>query len=167
MKTEIANMKVELTAIKHAEFASEDTNCFRAIVLLDGKRAIEVSNDGHGGCDKMHDLIPGSTKRLEDYAATLPKVTTDFNGTTKPFTFQPTAETVIGDLLEEHLLLKDMRRALKRCVHFCASDGKIMVFKKTKWSPAVREIVHKSIAKYPGAVVLNELTEEEALKLWK
>lgn len=160
-------MKVELIAIKHAEFASEDTNCFSAVVVLDGRRSIQVSNSGTGGSNRMYDIVPGSVKRLNEYAASLPKKTTTFGGTTEPHTFQPTAETVIGDLLEEYLLLRHMRNALKRCIHFCTSDGKIMVFRKTKWSPAVRDIVHRSITKYPGAVVLNELTEEEALKLWK
>ena len=44
-------MKLKLKNIKHSEFASQETNCYQAVVYLNGKPFADVSNDGHGGCD--------------------------------------------------------------------------------------------------------------------
>jgi hypothetical protein len=57
-------MKVTLSKIKYAAFASQETNCFEAVVLLDGVPSIHVRNDGHGGCNYERDIVPGSSKRL-------------------------------------------------------------------------------------------------------
>ena len=47
-------MKLELKNIKHAEFASEETNCFEATLYVDGKRFALVSNEGRGGPDLVY-----------------------------------------------------------------------------------------------------------------
>jgi len=46
-------MKIELKNIKHAEFASQETNCYEATIYINGKREGLVSNDGQGGCDNV------------------------------------------------------------------------------------------------------------------
>lgn len=44
-------MKLELKAIKHSEFASEETHCYEGKLYVDGVFTATVSNDGHGGPD--------------------------------------------------------------------------------------------------------------------
>jgi len=156
-------VKLSLTSVKYAAFASQETSCFEAIVLIDGKKAIHVSNDGHGGCDMHRDIIPGSAEKVEAYAKTLPKQAYDSD----PFiNYQPTLDTLVGDLLDEHLSLKDMRRALKKCVHFKAGE-KILKFQSVKFTSANSDIINQNILKkFQDAVILNSIPEGEALKIW-
>lgn len=53
-------MRLEMKAIKHSEWASEETYCYQANVYLDGKPFAVVSNDGRGGCNRVeyHDASP-------------------------------------------------------------------------------------------------------------
>ncbi len=46
-------MKIELKNIKHAAFASQETHCYSANLYVDGKKYAHVSNDGHGGADRV------------------------------------------------------------------------------------------------------------------
>ena len=45
--------KIELKNISHYERGSEETPCYNATVYVNGKKAIEVGNDGHGGMDRQ------------------------------------------------------------------------------------------------------------------
>ena len=58
-------MKLELKNIKHSEFASEETNCYQGRVYVDGKPMIEVSNEGHGGCDNQYPIKPFTDDDIE------------------------------------------------------------------------------------------------------
>ena len=46
-------MKIDLKNLKFAEFASQETNCFSATVYIDGVKATTISNDGHGGPNRV------------------------------------------------------------------------------------------------------------------
>ena len=46
--------KLELKNIEYYKRGSEETPCYNATVYVNGKKAVEVSNDGHGGCDRQH-----------------------------------------------------------------------------------------------------------------
>ncbi|MBS3685068.1 hypothetical protein [Klebsiella quasipneumoniae] len=45
----IHQQRITLKSLKVADFASEETLCFTAIVLFDGEPVADASNDGHGG----------------------------------------------------------------------------------------------------------------------
>jgi hypothetical protein len=47
-------MKLELRNVKIARNLSEETLAYTATVYVDGKRAVDVSNNGHGGCDMQY-----------------------------------------------------------------------------------------------------------------
>ena len=47
-------MKLEMKAIKHSKFASQETYCYEGVVYIDGKKSIYVGNDGHGGSDRQY-----------------------------------------------------------------------------------------------------------------
>ena len=46
--------KIEMKNISYYERGSEETPCYNATVYINGKKAVEVSNDGQGGCDRQH-----------------------------------------------------------------------------------------------------------------
>jgi len=46
--------KLELKNIEYYKRGSEETPCYNATVYVNGKKAVEVSNDGRGGCDRQH-----------------------------------------------------------------------------------------------------------------
>ena len=56
-------MKLELKNIQVCKWASEETHCYQAVVYVNGKPAIEVSNEGHGGEDNQ-DPIETSKKDI-------------------------------------------------------------------------------------------------------
>ena len=53
---------LEVKNISHYARGSEETPCYNATVYINGKKAIEVSNDGHGGCDRQ-DTYPNIEER--------------------------------------------------------------------------------------------------------
>ena len=57
--------KLEVKNISHYARGSEETPCYNATVYVNGKKAVEVSNDGHGGSDRQH-TYPESGFRLQD-----------------------------------------------------------------------------------------------------
>src|SRR6187455_1012812 len=101
-------MKVELKSIKYAAFASQETSCFSATVFVDGKKAGEVENDGHGGSNTYHPWQLKDT--LDAYGKTLPLVKEDWCD--EPFTQD--AESIISDLLMDHLAVRDYVRISKK-----------------------------------------------------
>ena len=58
-------MKLELKAIKHCEWQSEETHSYQGKVYVDGKPMIEVINEGHGGCDNQYPIEPFTHKDVE------------------------------------------------------------------------------------------------------
>jgi hypothetical protein len=108
-------MKIELKNIKHAAFASQETECFTATVYIDGQRCGEVSNEGHGGCNSYHphDLHD----KLNAYAATLPDVDVPTSGP-KPLTIKQDADILVGDILADELERRQLKRLCGRSTLF-------------------------------------------------
>ena len=73
-------MKIELRNLEHCEWASEETDCFRADLWIDGKAFGRVSNDGQGGAHRYTD--PAARRNLEGEAARLPSFVYEMNGQT-------------------------------------------------------------------------------------
>lgn len=142
-------MKIELKRITYNARLSQETAAFAADVYIDGKKAGEVANDGHGGCNSYRPWALGG--QIEAYAKTLPR---------RPFghgmegDFQPDADTLVGDILDEYLMQRDLKRALGRKVLFLRG-GKLYEMKKG--GPAPRD----------AEKVLNNLPLDEALKVYR
>ena len=51
-------MKLELKKIKYCKWMSEETHCYNAVVYVDGKAMISVSNEGHGGSNSEWAIKP-------------------------------------------------------------------------------------------------------------
>jgi hypothetical protein len=105
-------MKVELKSFKYFAQMSEETNCFHAQLYLDGKKAGTCENRGHGGPTDYSISDPTIRSIFEAYAKGLPPVSTDIPGH-GPFTFNMNAESLIDQLVEEHLKKKDEMRLKK------------------------------------------------------
>lgn len=88
-------MEISLKNIKHAAFASQETDCFEASVYIDGKRAGYVSNDGHGGSNNY--FPPTLYKTLLDYCDTIPP---DMAG------YRVSPDEIIGNLFDSWRLKK-------------------------------------------------------------
>lgn len=88
-------MEISLKNIKHAAFASQETDCFEASVYIDGKRAGYVSNDGHGGSNNY--FPPTLYKTLLDHCDTIPP---DMAG------YRVSPDEIIGNLFDAWRLKK-------------------------------------------------------------
>ena len=106
-------MKIELKKIKVSESQSEETTAFTADIYIDGKNAGYAKNDGHGGCTLIGSYESKGRELLESaeaYCATLPsKVIKGLKGL-----FKVDLESLVDDLLYEHLNAKEAARIAKR-----------------------------------------------------
>jgi len=152
-------MKIELKNIKHADFASEETECFEATIWIDGKRTGSVSNDGHGGANRYHPYA--LQEQLDGHGATLPPHICDWDKSALPIT----ADILIGELLNIALAKKALTRLMTKRVLF-SRDGKIY---QTGVIPNLREfLASPDISKKLQAdVVLNLQPLESAIELYR
>jgi hypothetical protein len=149
-----------LKSLKIAEFASEETLCYEAIIVENGKPVFRGRNDGHGGSDFYEPLVysPEGRKmmeealaRLEAYAKALPPI--ESHG----IVLDHDAESLIGSLAESARMLKKMKRAAK---------SKVLIFDPAEDKPGESYQVLKVapsdprlpayLAKHPNLVLLNE-----------
>lgn len=128
---------VTLKKVQHAEFASEETSCFRADVYIDGKLAGSVSNEGHGGPNMY---TPWSLEqRLNTIAGTLPDYMDDkilIEG--KPMVLKMDADLLIGDLFDGWQVERQTRKLvsqMKDRIFMLCEDGAL---KNTKKLPPER-----------------------------
>ena len=188
-------MNLEMKAIKHFAWrklsvlvterrssyirtGSEETFCYTAVVYLDGKPFAYVSNDGHGGSDRVyqHDKSPLTRvqgawdkkyKEIEEYFASLPNLDVgkyDYLPEGLPQSF----ELWCGLQVDKYLTTRDLKRHLKRAYLFTTNKGlresRSFPLKDTPKVDLIRRQQIKS--RYPEAVILNELPLEEALEIY-
>jgi hypothetical protein len=140
-------MKIELKRISYNKRLSHETPAFAADVWVDGVKRGTVENDGNGGSDR---IFPYALRaEIDAYAKTLPPVKA--YGHTLPMD----AELIFGDLLDKHLLSKDLQRILKAKTVFTKADGHLYERKGI------------GLAAPADAVkVLNQIPFEEALEIY-
>jgi hypothetical protein len=152
-------MDIALKNIKYAAFASEETACYEASLYVDGKRIGTVANDGHGGPDRFHGDQAAYEQANQWLADNYPPVEL-FHGQTTPMGI----EMCCARLLDEHLMAKELKRALKSKVLYYQPDEKQIM--ELGWK-GVRKIderhIQQAAQKYPDAVILNTLPFDEAL----
>jgi len=122
--------KVELVDFKFHPDMSEETNCYSAIVRVDGIRSIHAKNDGNGGCDhytpawtgnperdkvnKVDEKFKTAMAKLETYVATLPPKPSGYENC-PPLTMD--VELFISDLAAKEIDRREgdrLKRNLKR-----------------------------------------------------
>lgn len=123
-------MKIELKKIQHSEFQSEETNCFKADLYVDGKPFAIVSNDGIGGCDMhyRHEKYPHDHsewhKELESIFKWHRENTTYENEYDERGYSEGSLDITVSDILVEHLITKDVKKLMSRSMIVFKKDEK-------------------------------------------
>ena len=165
-------MKLELRNVQYAAFASEETHCFSATIYIDGVKRGTVSNDGHGGCDH---IIPWELhKELNEYAATLPERDIGYcdPGTGANMTMKQDAETLIGELMNEWLYTRDVKRLTAKRIVFTKSGQTGIYQTKVLPKPTIEaalgaEQLQTTRLKLKAETILNTLPITEAVRLFR
>lgn len=159
-------MKIELRNVKHAAFASQDSSCFNATVYIDGKKAGEVSNDGHGGCNMYHPWK--LEEQIDAHAKTLPRVWVGEKHF--PEGIEQTADILIGELLETYLVSREVQRRLASHILFI-KNGKVYMTKKVSKEMIAGLAIPAKLAdakrQLKTDTILNAMAFPEALKLYR
>lgn len=157
--------RITLTALKVLDSLSHETLCFTCNVLLDGKKIGQAENRGNGGM--THILCDGDRtafKAAMDFASAQPMLNSDGSQETS-HTGSPAFYTLEG--LVDEIAYKQHYRAkattrLKRGL----KTQTLILWNEQEWKigrpfdAAVKAAVHQ---RHPGAVILNELTLEQAV----
>ena len=153
-------MEITLKDISHNERLSEETNCFSATIYIDGKKAGEASNHGHGGPTMIHPRK--LEQKIHAYAKTLPPIEVE------GMTLEMDAELLIGDLLAEYLTRRDMRKAFRTRLLFTKA-GRPEIY-EAKLDAATMAKPHENRAamleRLKADKILNFLPEKEAFTLY-
>ena len=173
--------RITLKSIKYTAWASQETHCFQAVIYLDGKRALNVENDGRGACNNYWgikdqtkseelEMLTKCTKYGADFVKENRDLTMEVDGETIDMSDMPDSELLdwlIADLVNEHLCLKEMKRCLKSKITFFDGEDKKIYNFKSKPTPEAMSACKKSNSDKDHWVYLNDLSEQEAFKLWR
>jgi len=154
-------MKIELKNVKHSEFASQETNCFQASIYVDGKKRGTAENGGYGGCTM---ISPNELAReIQAYAITLPPHESKYG------TIPMDADMLIGDLLTDHLIAKDLKRALAKKILYVAKDDGLIYETKTLTKLQMQIYLAKANIEdvFKSKTILNTLPLSEALSIYR
>ena len=165
---------IELKNIKVHLGLSEETYAYTAVLYVDGKKAVEISNQGHGGCDRQLPVNGQSVSQINDWCkATMPKWSLSeaqaggvVGATEKEF--ETDLEMWCHHQVNDHLTLRDMKRGMRtKALYIKNDEGQLMEmgFKGArKYDPRLADLVRQQ---NPDAIVLNELPIAKALELYK
>ena len=157
-------MKLELKNIKHANWASEETQCYNAVLYVDGDPFLMVSNEGRGGADR-DDQDPrfkgdftSKYGALREYCREAYK----FKGFRDTW-INGSIELACHTLLEDHLEAKHYKKVLKQ-VCFVDDNGDILSFpKRVKPSPTIYNTIREQRDDLKDVTFLNELSFVDAV----
>ncbi len=178
--SELKQTRITLKRLKVADFASEETLCFEATVMLDGVPIAEARNDGHGGVTILR-AVKGAEAKLraaEAFAKALPPLITDGPDPTDPTRKLelPMSLDFLVDLLASHehedkRLRSLFRRDLAKKLLFVANN-RLLYLKGVNLKICTAEEIRRFHTQIraehgPETPILSELSEEEAFALWK
>ena len=157
-------MKLELKNIKHANWASEETQCYNAVLYVDGDPFLMVSNEGRGGADRddqdprFKGDFPSKYGALREYCREAYK----FKGFRDTW-INGSIELACHTLLEDHLESKFYKKVLKQ-VCFVDDNGDLLSFpKRVKPSPSIYKEIREQRDDLKNVTFLNELSFVDAV----
>jgi len=173
--------RITLKSIKHTVWASQETHCFQAVIYLDGKRALNVENDGRGACNNYWNTKDQTTEEGREMLAECGKHAYEFLKANRALTMEVDGETIdlsdmpeselldwlIADLVNEHLCLKEMKRCLKKKIFFFDTEDNNIYSFNLKPTTEAMSSCKRNYSDKDHWVYLNDLSEQEALKLWR
>jgi len=168
--------RVELRSVQHNRKSSNDSHHFRAQVSLDDVAIMRVENDGRGGNNYYHVRRATTPEQIQ----TLTELARSFCEAVKPEAHDeivrkqvlvtalyddfPFVDVLLGSLLNEHLTLMDMRKALNQRIHIIDMDRSLLY--DTDKRPTPIHLDHSRKILGSKHLILNELDEPSQLKLW-
>lgn len=153
-------MKIELRNIRTNSALSDETTCYSATLYIDGKRAGEVMNHGHGGCDEQRLEKGYDIRAINEWLAKneAPMSMAKYKMEDVPCDL----ELYCGRVVASHQEMKRFRRLCRSNVVVVDGDA-IRTF---KWK-GVKQVGANHIAqirqKMPAHVIINELSETALL----
>ena len=158
--------KLELKNISYYERGSEETPCYNATVYVNGKKAVEVSNDGIGGSDRQHTYHENgfNLKEINEYCVkTFGSNKYDWGEVEIDLEHWCQTEMFIA---QDKKLLK---RTMKKNVMFFEnkediSKGKYYLYKIQNNVMSLMAYVKD---KYPQSIILNDMPFDDALKTFR
>ena len=159
--------KIELKNISYYKQGSEETPCYNAVVYVDGKKMIDVSNDGHGGCDRQDGHGDYSWKDVEKVdswiKANFPKGSFESGGETHYYDYD--LESFCHDKLYEHLDQKKLKRDMTR-QFVCVNKAKKELYAYAKIGNTDIQFKAHMVKNHPQDTCLNFLSFNDAWKLF-
>ncbi len=163
---------LEVKNISHYARGSEETPCYNATVYINGKRSIEVSNDGRGGCDMQH-TYPSIEERClvqqanEWCVAKFGQETWEHGG--KTYSTDLDLEHFCHQELYKHLDTKLLKRNMKKNVMFFRDENDIKSGQYTlaKIQNNIGGLMAYIKDKYPKCFILNDMPLEKALETFR
>ena len=163
--------KIEVKNISYYARGSEETPCYNATVYVNGFKAIEVSNDGCGGCDRQHtypEMERGLLQKVNEYCVEkFGQETWEYNG--KTYSTDLDLEHYCHQELYKHLDTKLLKRNMKKNIMFFRdeSDIKNGQYTLAKIQNNFGGLVAYIKDKYPKCFILNEMPLEKALETFR
>ena len=160
-------MQIELRRVSYSATLSQKTSAFIADIWVDGKKAGSAENHGTGGCTNIHP--PTLQQRLDEHGKTLPQVDIGSMSGGAPSLIAQDGEWIVGRLLDDWILLRDLRKRLKNRVLYTRSD-KPGIFTTKVLQPGQKTQILGSAdikAKWNVATFLNSVLEADALALYR
>lgn len=149
-------MKLELKNIKYFASGSQETPCYTATLYIDGKKAVYVDNNGHGGCDRHHVVKPFTWKDVEEVKSYLAKQSGD--------SFEPLdtwCHEKMYDYVDQQALKKDLRTK-----YLCFDKATNRLFSYKKKGITIAEFDKFFRNKYPKGYCLNIMKFDDAWKIF-
>lgn len=165
--------RITLRKVHYAAFASQETSCFEATVLFDGKPVAEVSNDGHGGADHVRPIKGDNYGTLQERLNPV----NNFIATLEPWGsgdglqtahYPHSLETVVGDLLDNWLIDRDLTRRFRSSILYTRSD-KAGLYRMTKVGndSSLDKWLEGKKREGVSITVLNRLPRDEARRVYR
>ena len=144
-----------VNAVKH--FQGREGDGFNANLLYKGKKVAFAIDSADGGQVDFHWENKDEEAEFDKIAEVQPLVKDDMF----PEGYQPDAEWIISDLVSLFDNTKRMKRAFSQKTLF-VNEGDLRSI-NAKFTDACKMHIK---GKYPDAVILNELSDKEAFKLY-
>lgn len=160
------NNRITVTALKVLDSLSHETLCYTCNVLWDGKKIGVAENTGNGGMTLV--ICTGDQaafQQASNFAAAQPMLKSDgtqdvdHKGQPEFYTLEDLVDEIAYEAHNRKKITAQLKRNWSKNTDFLVgTDHRVL---KAPYSPKAKEWI---LGKYPGAVILNELTFELAVE---
>lgn len=160
-------MKFELKRIAFYERMSEETNCFAADLYINGLKAAQVKNDGHGGSTDIYPF-KGMRELVEEGEKYCDGLSKEVVGS---YEYPQSLETIAEDLLMEYMKNKNREKFMKKAMK--ATEKNIVIGNKEKdsyrsfgWKLPIEQLLLIKNGRQALVKALKEISLKEGETIW-